>query len=65
MAKIFQINENCIGCGMCHDIAEDYFQLGDDGRAVVTNQPENEEGINLCNEALSSCPVEAIIEEDK
>ena len=32
----------------------------DNGYSYVYKQPETEEDIELCNEALNECPVEAI-----
>jgi ferredoxin len=57
----YYVDSECIGCGMCHEIAPEYFIIDeDDGIAYVSAQPTTEEGEGLCDEALNSCPVEAI-----
>jgi len=47
--------EKCIGCGACAAICPDGFELGDDGKAKVKNPKAN-----CIDDAISSCPVEAI-----
>lgn len=50
--------EACIGCGLCTTIAENTFELGDDGKAEVKNPTgDSEEKIQ---DAIDSCPVSAI-----
>ncbi len=50
--------ELCIGCGLCSAIAGDTFELGDDGKAVVSNPQGNPE--EEIQDAIDSCPVGAI-----
>ena len=60
--------DTCIGCGACTVIADNIFQIGDDGLAEVINPIENEEKIGNVNEedkenvidASESCPTGAI-----
>ncbi|MDD6811507.1 MAG: ferredoxin [Lachnospiraceae bacterium] len=54
-----QINENCIGCGMCTAICPEVFSMSDDNVAVIDDEkiPGNEESVQ---EAAESCPVGAI-----
>lgn len=56
----FYVDSQCIGCAFCASNAEGFFALGDDGCAYVKQQPASAEDIALCEEAKSSCPVEAI-----
>lgn len=57
----YYVDSECIACGMCHEIAPDYFKLDDEGSsAYVTKQPDTEDGKTACAEAMKSCPVEAI-----
>lgn len=57
----FYVDEECINCDACVLAAENHFQLLDDeGYAVVYKQPTNEQEKQACQEALESCPVEAI-----
>ena len=50
--------EKCIGCGACASICEEGFELGDDGKARV-----KDENASCVDEAISSCPAEAISKE--
>ncbi len=44
-----------------HRLRSDYFTRSDDGGySFVFKQPESQEGIDECMEALEGCPVEAI-----
>lgn len=57
----FYVDSQCIDCDVCRDTAPDNFTRSDDGGySFVYKQPENDEERILCEEALSSCPVEAI-----
>lgn len=56
----------CIGCGACTAIAQNIFQIGDDGLAETIN-PDNENEKNISEEdkddvldAAEGCPVGAI-----
>ncbi len=48
--------EKCIGCGLCANICEQVFALGEDGKAYVKMQ----KNIPCVKEAIEQCPVEAI-----
>ena len=57
----FYVDSQCIDCDVCRDTAPDNFTRSDDGGySFVYKQPETEEERILCEEALVSCPVEAI-----
>ena len=57
----YYVDNNCIVCGICVDVASDNFSFTEgDKHAYVSKQPENEEETDLCEEALNSCPVDAI-----
>ena len=57
----FYVDKQCIACDACVVEAPDFFEMNDiDGHAFVKKQPENEKEIKLCQNALESCPVEAI-----
>lgn len=56
MSKI-EINKDlCIGCGACCAIAEENFEIGDEGLAEVVNDKITDEAII----ASESCPTSAI-----
>ena len=61
VAGPFYVDTECINCDACVLAAENHFRLlEDEGYAVVFKQPETEEEKEACQEALESCPVEAI-----
>jgi ferredoxin len=49
----------CIGCGLCSEICEEVFGMGEDGKAHVKKQKKTP----CVAEAIRSCPVEAISED--
>ncbi len=60
MVKKIKIDEElCMGCGACEGTAPDYFELGDDGKAKVKKQYD-EEGKDIIEEAIDGCPAGAI-----
>ena len=57
----FYVDRECIICSVCTDCAPRNFKMSDDGdHDVVYKQPENEEELEECYEAMENCPVEAI-----
>ena len=55
------VDTECIDCDVCRQTAPDYFKANeDDGYSYVFKQPETDEGMAECEEALEACPVEAI-----
>lgn len=61
MAKIKVDKDKCIGCGLCVSIAEEVFEMGEDGKAgVVEGYKENKGDEKKIREAIDSCPVSAI-----
>ncbi len=57
----FYVDKECILCHLCSDIAPDHFRESEDGdHDTVWSQPEADEQIALCVEAMEQCPVEAI-----
>ena len=60
MARIVIVDQDeCIGCGTCEGICPEVFQLNEE---TGTSQVINPEGgpEDLIEEAIESCPVEAI-----
>ena len=58
---LFYVDAQCIDCDVCRDTAPDNFTRSDEHNySYVFKQPVNEEERALCEEALISCPVEAI-----
>ena len=59
-----KVNQDaCIGCGACLSIAEDLFEMNEDGlsHAKVNEVPEDKQ--DQAKEAIESCPTGAIEEE--
>ena len=63
--KIKVNKEKCLGCGMCVGINSDVFNFDDDGLTKADNDKINEENEEEVKEAINSCPVGAIEEEEK
>ena len=61
--KVTVDQDLCISCGTCVDICPDVFNWNDDGKAesVVGTIPDDLE--DDVQEALESCPTDAIKEE--
>jgi ferredoxin len=57
----YYVDSSCIDCDVCRETAPENFQANDDeGYSFVVKQPEGEDEEAQCQEALESCPVEAI-----
>jgi ferredoxin len=55
------VDSSCIDCDVCRTTAPNNFKANEDeGYSYVYKQPENAEETAQCEEAKSSCPVEAI-----
>lgn len=55
------VDSQCIDCDLCRTTAPSNFkQNPDEGYSFVYKQPEGEEELKLCQEAMEECPVEAI-----
>jgi ferredoxin len=52
--------DKCTGHGICESIADDVFEVGDDG-IVVIHQPERPESDRArMEQAVTQCPVAAL-----
>jgi len=61
----FYVDRECILCSVCEDVAPANFKMNDDDtHDICFKQPENEQELEECYEALDSCPVEAIGDDD-
>ena len=57
----YYVDSQCIDCDVCRDTAQANFTRDDNnGYSYVYKQPQTDEEIALCEEALVACPVEAI-----
>ena len=57
----FFVDKECILCSVCSDAAPRNFKMSDDeDHDVCYKQPETEDELAQCYEAMENCPVEAI-----
>lgn len=57
----FFVDKECILCSVCSDAAPNNFRMSDaEDHDICFKQPENEEELSQCQEAMENCPVEAI-----
>lgn len=60
MIMKYYVNENCIGCGLCNGICPEVFTMTDKGTAEVAMQEIPAELEVSAQEAMDSCPAQAI-----
>ena len=61
----FYVDRECILCSICSEAAPNNFKIStDDDHDICYKQPENEEELEQCYEALEDCPVDAIGDDD-
>lgn len=59
--KIKVNRDACISCGACEAVAEDIFELDEDGISKAKiSKTSNDEEASLAKEASESCPTGAI-----
>ncbi len=62
----FFVTEECNGCGLCKNIAPDFFDYVDYAYYYyVSRQPVTESEVNLIREAAAVCTLDAIRETPK
>ena len=58
---MYYVDDTCIDCDACRATAPDNYSRNDDaGYSFVSKQPEGDEEIQLCIDAMEGCPVESI-----
>jgi len=55
-----EVDENCIGCGLCVELCPEVFEMNDQDLAVVKISEVPDEHADACREAEEECPSEAI-----
>jgi NitT/TauT family transport system substrate-binding protein len=63
--KRYKVSEECISCRACVEVAPNHFAMNEDQLAYVKKQAQNEDDEQLCEEALETCPVNAIFVEEQ
>lgn len=57
----FYVDDQCIDCDLCRETCPQCFKRDDDtGTSIVYHQPDNDDDLSLCEDAMNSCPVGAI-----
>ena len=56
----YYVDSSCIFCESCIELAPENFTAKGDEYAYVKKQPEGEAEEAQCQDAMSSCPVDAI-----
>ena len=62
--KVYVDQDLCISCGLCISICNDVFSWNDDDKAEAIDQDVPEEFTDQVEEAVESCPTEAIKYQD-
>lgn len=66
--KIILERPNCIGCGSCVAVCEQYFEIADDGKSHLKDSQKEAQDIEMrevaelgcAKEAAEICPVQVI-----
>lgn len=61
--KVNVNSDACIGCGACAAIADEVFEINDEGLSEVKTDSIDDSEIDNVKEAIESCPTGAIEEE--
>ncbi len=57
----YYVDQNCIMCNLCMELAPNNFVESDEGdHHVVSKQPESMDEEGKIREAMEQCPVEAV-----
>ncbi|MBU1179224.1 ferredoxin [Patescibacteria group bacterium] len=68
MAKIIQNHKDCIGCGTCVILCPKFWEISDDGKAILKGAVKKENGdleleideIGCNKDTEDACPVKVI-----
>lgn len=63
--KVFVDQELCISCGLCISICDEVFSWNEDDKAQAIDSDIPEEFVDEVNEAVESCPTDAIQYEEE
>lgn len=50
----------CTSLGICESIADDYFEIQDDGSLAVLKEGVSPADVDRVRQAVASCPTEAL-----
>lgn len=60
MTKVELNQDLCVGCGMCAQQNEKYFEFGDNGLSHVIKEEVDPEDVENVKESVEICPTQAI-----
>jgi len=61
VAGKWYVDRKCILCSVCSEAAPNNFKEStEQDHDIVYKQPENDDEVRQCEEAMAACPVEAI-----
>jgi ferredoxin len=52
--------DRCVGHGICESIADDVFEVQDDGTVVIRDDERPESDRNRMKQAVTQCPAAAL-----
>ena len=58
--KKYEVSQQCISCKACVGVAANNFEMNENNKAFVKNQPRNNDEEKMCQKAKNICPVNAI-----
>jgi ferredoxin len=53
-------SDKCTGHGICESIADDVFEVGDDGLVLIRESERPESDRDRMQQAVTQCPVSAL-----
>ena len=59
--RIVADRHKCEGLGMCEAMADEFFEVGDDGHVHVLNDAPDEGDRGFVDAAVRACPVAALL----
>ncbi len=54
------VNQDCVGCGMCHDVCPEVFYMTGAGTAAAVEADVPPAEMENTKTAMEGCPVDAI-----
>lgn len=58
--EIELLKKRCTGLGICESLAEEYFEITDDGSLRVLRQEVDPDDLERVEQTIRSCPTEAL-----
>ena len=58
--KVVLDRSKCTGLGICESVASDFFEVDDNGDLLVHKEDVSEDELASVEDAVNSCPTEAL-----